>query len=284
MKLAISNIAWSPDLARTAYGLMRDHGFTGLEIAPGLTFAGEADVFCPGAPALAAFRADLAEFGLRAVSMQSLLFGVSGAQIFGTPEELAHFEAAMGRAIALAEMLEIPNLVFGSPRNRAFPDGMSAQAVTDHSRAVFRRLGDRALAAGTTLALEPNPAAYGTNFLTTVEAAACYVAALDHPGVTLNYDLGALYMNGEQARAGALYDLAEGRVSHVHISEPNLAPAPADAESLTGIATALLSRGYDRWFSIEMRAPDNDVAKQIAHSLGRVAKAMAGAKQGSGQA
>lgn len=277
MKLAISNIGWTPDLARDAYALMARHGFTGLEIAPGLTFPGEADVFHPSAPALAAFRANLAEFGLTPVSMQSLLFGVSGAQIFGTAEELANFERAMDRAIGLAETLGIPNLVFGSPKNRAYPDGMTPQQVEAHSGAVFRRLGDRALAAGTRIALEPNPADYGTNFLTTVEEAARYVAALDHPGITLNFDLGAQAMNGEQDRAAALYELAGGRVSHVHISEPHLAPAPADPARLATIASDLLARGYQHWFSIEMRAPDSGVLEQLAASLASVAGVMNGA-------
>ena len=279
MILAVSNIAWGPDLAHSAYKVMRAHGVSGLEIAPGLTFAGETDVLLPSARALAAFRGDLAEFGLKVVSMQSLLFGVSGARIFGTPDELAHFEATMHRAIALAEALESPNLVFGSPKNRAFPSGMNEQEVVRHSSAVFRRLGERALAAGTVLSLEPVAAAYGTNFLTTVEQAARYVAALDHPGVTMTYDLGALYANREDERAGEIYDLAAGRVSHVQISEPELAPSPANPAQLARQAATLLSRGYEGWFSLEMRAPPSNVIDRVERSLARAVGAMAAARQ-----
>ena len=141
----------------------------------------------------------------------------------------------------------------------------------------FHALCARMLAAGTRIALEPNPAAYDTNFLNTVEQAARYVAWLDHPGVTLNFDIGALHMNGEVAATADLYAIAGRRVSHVHVSEPHLAAAPADGAVLAGIAQALLAQGYDRWFSIEMRGAPTGALAQLAASLGRTAQAFTAA-------
>lgn len=278
MKLAISNIAWAPQDARSVYAMMQAHGFTGLEIAPGLAFAGQEDAFVPSSGAEAAFRADLAEFGLSCVSMQSLLFGVVGAKLFGSAEELAALERGLERAITLAGRLGIGNLVFGSPGNRVIPETMAQADAQAHAVDVFRRLGDKAQAAGTLLALEPNPAAYGTNFMTTVAAAADFTLLVDHPAVTLNYDMGALYMNEEQNQAGALYRRAAGKVSHVHISEPQLAPAPADTASLQAIATDLLGQGYDKWFSIEMRAPGENGLAIIDQCLAATAGAISSAR------
>lgn len=273
MNCAMSNIAWLPAEARAVYALLQRHGFTGLEVAPGLALPDEADPFRPSAAGLRAFRADCADFGLTPVSMQSLLFGTSGAQLFGTADECAALEAGIERAIALAETLGIPNLVFGSPRNRAYPPGMTADAARDHAAAVFTRLGDKARAAGAVLALEPNPASYGTNFLTTLGEAAQFVTALAHPGVTLNYDIGALLAEGAADHAAARYAAAGGRVSHVHISEPELTPAPADAHQFAAIARALIAAGHTGWFSIEMRRPDGDVLAVIEACLARVAAA-----------
>ncbi|WDF72868.1 sugar phosphate isomerase/epimerase family protein [Novosphingobium sp. KACC 22771] len=274
MKLAISNIAWAPQDARSVYAMMQARGFNGLEIAPGLAFAGQEDAFVPSPEAEAAFRADLAEFGLSAVSMQSLLFGVVGAKLFGSADELAALERGLERAIALAGRLGIGNLVFGSPGNRVIPEGMPMADARAHAADLFRRLGDKAQAAGTVLALEPNPAAYGTNFMTHVASAADFTLMVDHPAITLNYDMGALYMNDEQDQAGALYRRAAGKVSHVHISEPQLAPAPADAASLQTIAADLIGQGYDKWFSIEMRAPAADGLAIIDQCLAATADAL----------
>lgn len=278
MKLAISNIGWAPQDATAVYALMQAHGLTGLEIAPGLTFGGEEDAFVPADAAVAALRAQLGEFGLSLVSMQSLLFGVQNARLFGSAEELAQIERGLLRAIGLAERLEIPNLVFGSPGNRAYPEDMAPADATAHAIAVFRRLADRAQAAGTKLAIEPNPAAYGTNFLTTVAEAANFVVAADHPAITLNFDLGALYMNGEQAAAAALYARADGKVSHVHISEPQLAAAPADVAGLAGLAGEFLAQGYDSWFSIEMRCPADSALSVLADCMQRAVQALSMAR------
>lgn len=282
MKLAVSNIAWSPNEAEDAYALLQAHGFTGLEIAPGLAFAGEADAFRPSAGAVHRLRASLDRHGLQLCSMQSLLFGVTGAQLFGTREERERIEAGLGRAIELADTLGVPNLVFGSPGNRAYPEAMGEERAHAEAADLFRRLGDHALRGGTRLAIEPNPAVYDTNFLTTVEAAARFVSALDHPGVTLNFDIGALIANGEVPQAGALFDLAGPRVSHVHISEPQLAAAPADSQSLATILASLTGRAYADWYSIEMRAPASGALEQLEESLAATRRAfvMAGGDGG----
>lgn len=272
MKLAISNIAWQPEQACDIYALMREYGCVGLEIAPGLAFPDEVDPFAPSSTAISAFRNKLDTFGLQLVSMQSLLFGVVGAQLFGTDAEQSRFELAMLRAIGLAERLGIPNLVFGSPKNRAYPTNMSPIEARAHAAKVFRRLGEYAVRVGTRIAIEPNPVAYGTNFLTTVAETAEFVAALNHPGVTLNYDLGALYANVETGDAGKIYQVARGHVSHVHISEPNLAPAPASSEIMASIVQTLLRLGYCNWFSLEMRAPKGNSLCEIANRLALAAQ------------
>jgi len=271
----MSNIAWPPAEARAAYALLARHGGTGLEIAPALAFPDAADPFVPDPAQIARFAAERAEFGLELVSMQSLLFGVTGAQLFGTDEERAVFAQAMGRAIDLASRIGVPNLVFGSPRQRAFPDSMTAGAARDQAAETFTRLGDRARAAGTVIALEPNPASYGTNFLTSVAETAAFVAALDHPAITLNFDIGALIANDETADVAALWRMVRGRISHVHISEPELAPAPADPALLARLAGELAALGYAGWFSIEMRQSEAPALPEIDTRLGLAAAALA---------
>ncbi|MBB4611419.1 sugar phosphate isomerase/epimerase family protein [Sphingomonas yabuuchiae] len=273
MKLAISNIAWAPEDASTVYRLMHDRGVQGLEIAPALAFPGEDDPFVPSLSALRAFRAELAAFDISAISVQSLLFGVTGARLFGDLEEQRQFHAAMMRAIGFAERLEIGNLVFGSPANRCYPESLSEQQATGYAIDVFRDLGNAALKGGATLSIEPNPAAYGTNFLTTVSAAARFVNEIGHPGIGLNFDIGAAIMNGE-TDIGALAAASGNRVTHTHLSEPQLAPAPADVGRTREVVTALSKSGYDGWFSIEMRRPAEGGLAIVDAALGRGVEAI----------
>jgi sugar phosphate isomerase/epimerase len=253
MNLAISNIAWRPEENAAIYPMLTEVGVRGLEIAPGLAFAEAADPFSPTEAEISHFRSEIDAHRLKPVSMQSLMFRAENARLFGDARARTAFETRLEEAIALAKRLEIPNLVVGSPTHRAIPAGMDRANAERIACAVFRRLGDKAGAAKTKLALEPNPATYGTNFLTTMDETITFAALVDHPAVTLNFDIGALHMNGEAGSAMALYRRGGSKVSHVHVSEPNLSPAPQCEATFGAIAQDLIRNGYGGWFSIEMR-------------------------------
>jgi sugar phosphate isomerase/epimerase len=276
MILAMSNIAWLPEERLAAYAILAEAGFTGLEIAPGLFFHAAEDPFAPDEASAATALAEIAETGLGLVSMQSLLFGVTGATLFGTPEARAAFETGIHRAIRLAGRFGIPNLVFGSPLQRRVPEGLAMDDARDEAAEVFRRLGDAAMTAGTRIAIEANPAAYGTNFCTTLDEALAFVALVDHPAIVPHLDLGAMHINGDFASVPArLPDLAP-RLSHVHVSEPDLALAPADPAALVPVLNGLAAAGYARAVSIEMkRAPEGlAVVRRAAFGLAAARDAM----------
>jgi sugar phosphate isomerase/epimerase len=277
MRLAMSNIAWAPEERLAAYAILAEAGITGLEIAPGLMFQAAADPFAPDAASARAAISEMADAGLTLVSMQSLLFGVTGAALFGPPEARAAFETGMTRAIALAERFAIPNLVFGSPLQRRVPDGMAMADALESAAALFRGLGEAALAAGTRITIEANPAAYGTNFLTTLDEAEAFVAAVDHPGIALILDLGAMHMNADFASVPARVPGIAARLNHVHVSEPDLAPAPADPAALAPVLRALRAAGYAKSVSIEMKRPTEGLAA-VRACAARLAAAFAQAE------
>ncbi len=283
MKIAVSNIAWAPAERRNVYAVMQRHGAKGLEIAPGLLFPDETDPFAPSDAAVTAMYDELSEFDLTLVSMQSLLFGVQGAALFGSEDERQAFGAGLRRAIDLAGRIDIPNLVMGSPKQRVVPDGMSLDAAFDLAADLFRRLGDAAAAKGTVIAMEPNPAAYGANFLTDFDSALRFVGYVDHPAVTFNFDIGALHMNDAFDRVGDYARTGLARTSHVHVSEPHLAPAPRDSGEAGRLLSALGREGYKRWVSIEMRAVEGGAVAAVDAALGRLMAARAQAEQQAGR-
>jgi sugar phosphate isomerase/epimerase len=178
----------------------------------------------------------------------------------------------MSRAIDLAGRFGIPNIVFGSPGNRRIPQGMTPDDALEQATETFHRLGDRAATAGTTIAMETNPAAYGTNFLTTLEETEAFVTQMDHAAVTLRLDLGAMHMNGAYSTVAARAKALAPLLTHVHVSEPHLAPAPDDTTDLVPILTAMRDAGYARATSIEMKRPTGGV-----NTLRRCIAALAGA-------
>ncbi len=256
----MSNIAWLAEERQEAYAILAEAGITGLEIAPGIFFHAADDPFVPDAASAREALREAADAGLSLVSMQALLFGVSGAGLFTGAEARAAFETGMTRAITLAGRFGIPNLVFGSPAQRRVPDTMVMEDALDEAAAVFRRLGDAAAAAGTRISIEANPAAYGTNFLTTLEDAEAFVARVDHPAIALILDLGAMHMNGSFAGLPARLPGLAPHLAHVHVSEPDLAPAPADAAALAPVLRGLRKGGYAKAVSIEMKRPPHGLA------------------------
>ncbi len=274
----MSNIAWSAEERLEAYAILAEAGITGLEIAPGIFFHAATDPFVPDEASAREALHEMADAGLSLVSMQSLLFGVSGAGLFDGAEARAAFEAGMHRAITLAGRFGIPNLVFGSPAQRRVPEGVAMEAALAEAAGVFRRLGDAASAAGTSITIEANPAAYGTNFLTTLDEAEAFVAFVDHPAIALILDLGAMHMNGSFASVPPrLPDLAP-RLNHVHVSEPDLAPAPADAAALVPVINGLHAAGYAKAVSIEMKRPPRGLA-DVRRAVARLVEAHTAAHQ-----
>lgn len=274
MKLSMSNIAWAPEERLEAYAILAAAGFTGLEIAPALFFHEAEDPFLPDTASARRARVEATDAGLAVVSMQSLLFGVAGAALFEGPEARAVFEKGMRRAIALAGRFGIPNLVFGSPAQRRVPEGMAMEQALAEAAEVFRKLGDTAAEAGTRIAIEANPAAYGTNFCTTLDEALAFVDLVDHPAVVPHLDLGAMHMNGDFAGVPARLPHLAPRLSHVHVSEPHLAPAPAAAAPLVPVLEALAAAGYARAVSIEMKRPAEGLV-EVRRAVLRLAEAHA---------
>lgn len=248
MQLAVSNIAWPPEERIAAYTIMADAGFTGLEIAPSVLFAHAHDPFAPPFTMVRAVQREIGAFGLSMASMQSLFHHIEGAALFGDRTAYEIFMMQMARVIDLAGALEIPNLVFGSPKQRRIPMNMEYGDSIDIAAEAFSKLAARAVDVGTQIAIEPCPALYGTNFLNTFQDASAFVSLVDAPGLITMFDMG-----GAQISGSSLPDAAEfAQIGHVHISSPYLMPAPIDGD-LTGEVLALLvEAGYDRTVSIEM--------------------------------
>ena len=258
MKRAISNIAWSFDERLDAYDVLQEHAFLGVEIAPSLLFQ---DASSPIAPSAQLVRRRLKEIhsrGLKLCSMQSLLYGVADVALFEGRANRSRLFAALCQAIDLAERLEIPNLVFGSPKNRVIPDGMKDTEVVKIATEFFHSIGDYARKAGCFLALEATPESYGTNFLTRFENSAKFSQNLDHPAISVNFDIGSFIMNQEADEMSAMFQQYKSLVSHVHVSEPYLAPAPAakNKDKLMKLFATLKSAQYPHYISIEMGRQD----------------------------
>jgi sugar phosphate isomerase/epimerase len=99
--------------------------------------------------------------------------------------------------------------------------------------------------------IEPNPPAYGCDYVNTVDEAVALRNRLGPQGLGLHADAAAMTMVGDAPET--LIALAP-MLQHFHISEPDLALIGSGGVPHERFATALREGGY-RWLvSIEMRA------------------------------
>lgn len=264
MKLAITNIAWAPELDCEILAFLRQEGIEGLEIAPTRIFPDKP--YSHLAEATEWTRTLKDDFDLQVPSMQSIWYGRE-ERMFGSdarPDVLFDYTC---RAIDFARTIGCRNLVFGNPRQR---DSENPAADMPAFINFMRRLGQYAAECGCIVALEANPAIYNTRMVNTTVEAIEIVREINSHGVGLNLDLGTMIYNGENAE---LVSQARGLISHVHISEPYLAPiVPREIHSQ--VVHALAAGGYTGYVSIEMgnRATTEDVKAAVKY-LKSLAKA-----------
>lgn len=241
MRLSISNIGWEKDKDDQVYGLMKRHGYSGLEIAPTRIF--------PEAPYernadAAAWSAKLKrEYGFCIPSIQSIWYGKQ-EKIFGTAEERQILVDYTKKAIDFAAAVDCKNLVFGCPRNRNLPEDVDPETAISF----FRELGDYAAKHGTVIGVEANPPIYHTNYVNDTLSALDLIKAVDSEGFRLNLDVGTIIQNEE--------DIGEltgnvNLINHVHISEPGLKPIEERACHVA-LWKGLNAGGYKGFISIEM--------------------------------
>jgi sugar phosphate isomerase/epimerase len=88
-------------------------------------------------------------------------------------------------------------------------------------------------------------------------------------------------MNASFASVPARLPDIAARLNHVHVSEPDLAPAPADAAVLVPVLRALQAAGYAKAVSIEMKRPPQGLT-EVRRAVTRLAEAHTAAHQTEG--
>jgi D-psicose/D-tagatose/L-ribulose 3-epimerase len=259
--LCVSALAWKPEQENQAFELLRDRAIGFVELIPA-----RAAINTVG------LSERLRDLRLAPVSFQALLFGTQNLHLFQSePQRTAMFDHLAG-VCRLAGQLGVKAIVFGSPRNRWIDtDTLSADTAHEIAARFFYALGDVAKQNGTTVCLEPNPVAYGANFLNKTSETADFVKAVNHPAVRLNLDLGAVSMNAESLES--LWPQIAEVVGHIHWSEPSLSSL---GQSDSNIARALIrllnaekkAGKRTRTVSIEMLpAKDEDFSRHISEAV-----------------
>lgn len=252
MRLAISNIAWDTAEDEVVAALLQRFAVDAIDVAPGKYFpepdkATDEDIV--------RVKGWWAERGIEITGMQALLFGTTGLNVFGSTESQGALLTHLAAVCRIGAGLGATRVVFGSPKNRD-RSGLNDQETLAIAIPFFRLLGDVAQAHGVTICLEPNPTCYGANFMTTNAETAKVVRLISHPAILMQFDTGALTINGENPLQ-VLHECADV-IGHVHASDPDLLPLGDGGTAHGQMATALAQYLPDHVVTIEMVATTNE--------------------------
>lgn len=248
MRLAISNIAWDVQEDLAVAKLLDKFGVDAIDVAPGKYFPDPANTKDED---IANVRRWWADHGIEITGMQALLFGTTGLNVFGDSKSQEAMLEHLRAVCRIGAGLGATRLVFGSPKNRD-RSGLSDTQALEQALGFFRRLGDAAQEHGVIVCLEPNPTRYGANFMTTSEETAHVVAAIGHGAIRMQFDTGALTINGEPPEA--VLECSARLIGHIHASEPDLLPLGDGGTDHQLMHKALRQHLPDHVVSIEMVA------------------------------
>lgn len=269
VKLAISNIAWDPSEDVLVAEAMRRHEVDGVEIAPTTRWPRPLEASEEDARALRAFWNDR---GIRVVALQALLYGRPDLVVFGDTEARSATLAYLDGIARLGSWLDARVLVFGSPKNRA-AGALPPERAQEIALEFFAAAGASAASHGVVLCIEPNPPAYGCDFVTTAAEGLALVERVGSPGFGLHLDAAGMHLACDPTVE--TLERCAGALCHFHVSEPRLGPIGEPGQGgERGVDHALLGStlaglGYDGRCSVEMRrVPERDTASEIDRVLG----------------
>lgn len=246
MRLSISNIAWDPKDDETVAGLLKKYSVDAIDVAPSKYFPDPANARKED---ISSVKEWWKEEGVEIIGMQSLLFGTTGLNVFGSSSSRAELFRHLSHVCRVGEGLGARFLVFGSPKNRD-RNGLSDSEASSIAIPFFRSLGDIAEEYGTIICLEPNPICYGANYMVTNAETALVVQEVDHPFIRMQFDTGAITISEEEPSL-ALEQCAD-IIGHVHASEPNLVPLGDGATDHRAMSCAIHEHLPDHVVCIEM--------------------------------
>lgn len=252
MRISISNIAWDPADDEGVAALLSKHSVDAIDIAPGKYFA---DPALATDAEIARVRRWWGDRGVELVGMQSLLFGTTGLNMFGSSESQDAMLARLGAVARIGAGVGATRLVFGSPRNRD-REGLTDEQTVERAVDFFGRLGDIAASEGVVICLEPNPPRYGANFMTSSLETARMVEHVAHASIRMQLDTGAMAINGESAKE--VVERCAGLIAHVHASEPDLVPLGDGATPHRDVCSALRAHLPGHTVTIEMVATKDE--------------------------
>ncbi|MHA1368438.1 MAG: sugar phosphate isomerase/epimerase family protein [Promethearchaeota archaeon] len=247
LKIAICQEVFGKIPFSIACQMAIEFGYRGMEIAP---FIVHYDITRMQKSDLREMKRTSRQWGIELVAMHWLLSSPPGMSI--TTPNNAVFEKTrrfFKRLIDIAGILEIPVLVFGSPKQRNISDEWNFKSSYQRGIGFLSEMATMAWEKNLLLAFEPLGANV-TNFGATITETLEIIKRINNPGLKVQLDVKAMHEDPELTPVQQIY-LAGESIVHFHANDPNmLGPGMGDVD-FKPLVKALNDVGYTGWYSVE---------------------------------
>ena len=276
MKYAICNETFEDQPFDKAWGVARELGYTGIEIAP-FTLLPSADPFdVREVPATK--REDVvrlaADLGIEIVGLHWLLAKTQGPYLTSPDKavraETVEYFKALGQ---LCADVGGKVMVLGSPLQRNLLPGVSYEEAEQYAAEVLRAAMPALADLDLLLALEPLAPTEG-DFLPTAESGIRLAQMVDSPHCKLHLDVKA--MSSEAKPIPDIIRDSRNWMVHFHANDPNLLGPGMGEVDFGPIFAALKETGYDGWVSVEVFNYEPSGAEIARRSMENMQRTWAG--------
>lgn len=257
MKTSITNLAWHQEDFNSIIPVLQRNKIEGIEIAPTAIWPNIEDLKLEE---VMKFRGYLDSENISVSGIQSLCFGHPELQVFDRATWPKFYEH-LDRVFTVGEALGAKIAVFGSPKNR-IKGRLDNEEANKIAESFFENLIPILKEKNIQLALEPNAAEYGADFLTNYREVINFHDRLNSPWVVPQIDTGCMWLAGEDP-VQSFNDLIP---DHIHLSVPYLELVPGDFD-FQNFLKVVLSSKYEGWIVIEMLRKSDSVINDVDKTL-----------------
>lgn len=264
LKLGISTIAWRIEDEGSVKELLDDENIKGIEITPDRIYDEHSEFDEKKIEDYGRFWSNQ-----ELISMQGILFKKDHLKLFDTYENRKMLTEQLKKVIDVAYSMNITIVMFGSPKNRK-KGALTKEEADAIAIPFFKDIAKYAYSKNVYFCIEPNPKEYDSDYLINTKEVIDFVKKVNHPGIGINLDTGALKLSGEDS---SIISEAGSYIKHFHISEPMLSPVKnIDDKMHASYRNALRKICYNRWISIEMKKVEEKNLENIKESVEKVRK------------
>jgi len=247
MKFAVCNETFQDWPMDRALGFAAECGYTGVEIAPFTIATYATDIT---AAKRTEIRQQAENAGLEIVGLHWLLAKTEGIHLT-SPDAAVRRRTVqyLGDLAQLCMDLGGKLMVFGSPKQRDLPNGVTHQQGIAYATDVFQAVVPALEKANVVLALEPLTPAE-TNFITSAAEAVELAEQIGSPQVRLHLDCKA--MCSESTPIPELIRKHHKLMFHFHANDPNMQGPGFGRLDFVPIFRALGEVDYRGWVSVEV--------------------------------